>query len=66
MILPIVKIGTPLLRHQCKAVPPALLKSRRLRSLLNDMKTTMRRANGVGLAANQVAVDLNEIGRAHV
>ncbi len=61
MILPIVKIGTPLLRHKCKSVPPALIKSKRLRAFLNNMKRTMRHANGVGLAANQVAVNLNAL-----
>ncbi len=61
MILPIVKIGVPLLRRKCKPVAPGRLKSPALRKLLKDMEATMHDANGVGLAANQVAVDLNAL-----
>jgi peptide deformylase len=59
VILPIVKIGTPLLRQKCKAATPALLKSSHLRKILKQMEATMHQANGVGLAANQVNIDLS-------
>ena len=55
MILDIVQYGTPILRQRCKPVEQvddALLK------LVDDMLETMVAANGVGLAAPQVGVDL--------
>ncbi|HVM32387.1 MAG TPA: peptide deformylase [bacterium] len=58
MILPIVKIGTPLLRRKTAAVPSALAGSKGLKKLLGKMAATMRHADGVGLAANQVGVNL--------
>jgi peptide deformylase len=61
MILPIVKIGTPLLRQKCGAVSPNRLRSPQLRKLLRNMEATMHDANGVGLAANQVNVNLNAL-----
>ncbi|MGH7739774.1 MAG: peptide deformylase [bacterium] len=54
MILPLVKIGASRLRQKCRAVPAAQFNSARLRKILKDMKQTMYRTNGVGLAANQV------------
>lgn len=55
MTLDIVQYGTPILRQRCKPVEQvddALLK------LIDDMLETMVAANGVGLAAPQVGVDL--------
>jgi peptide deformylase len=54
MVLKIVRYPTPVLRAKCRAiteVTPAI------RQLAEDMIETMRDANGVGLAAPQVAVD---------
>ena len=52
-VLNIVKEGDPTLRKVCRPVteiPPRIL------TLLDDMKDTLHRANGVGLAAPQVGV----------
>ena len=54
MVLKIVRYPAPVLRAKCRAiteVTPAI------RQLADDMLETMRDANGVGLAAPQVAVD---------
>jgi peptide deformylase len=52
-ILPIVKYGDPILRKKAKPVDP---KDPALKKLAQDMKETMAKARGVGLAANQVGV----------
>lgn len=51
-ILPIVTYGHPVLRQKAKPVS----KSDAIRELVEDMFETMRNAQGVGLAANQVGV----------
>ncbi|MBE3577339.1 MAG: peptide deformylase [Limnochordales bacterium] len=45
--------GDPVLRQVAKPVPRV---TRRIRKLIHDMKETMYKANGVGLAAPQVGV----------
>jgi len=55
MALEIVHYGDPILRKVCKPVEDFSTLS----SLLDDMFDTMYEANGIGLAANQVGVDLN-------
>ncbi len=55
MALEIVHYGDPILRKVCKPVEDFSILS----PLLNDMFDTMYEANGIGLAANQVGVDLN-------
>lgn len=57
MKYPIVKIGTPVLRKKTRQVPRTRLKTAACRTFLKDMVTAMRRANGVGLAANQLGFD---------
>ena len=52
-ILKIVKFGDPLLRKSARPVEEI---TPRIRTLLDDMIETMRRANGCGLAAPQVGV----------
>ena len=54
MKLPIVKIGNPVLRRKTSNVPSRELKSKNFPAFLKQMVLTMRRAQGVGLAANQV------------
>jgi peptide deformylase len=51
MILPIVKYGTPVLRHKGKPVPAV---DASVKKLIANMLETMRDAKGVGLAAQQV------------
>ncbi|MDA0766977.1 MAG: peptide deformylase [Verrucomicrobia bacterium] len=55
MILPITQYGNPILRVRCKAVTEV---TEELQALAGDMIETMIDANGVGLAAPQVGLDL--------
>ncbi|WP_324717671.1 peptide deformylase [Carboxydochorda subterranea] len=52
-VLPILRIGAPVLRQKAK---PVQRVTRRHRKLIEDMRETMEKAPGVGLAANQVGV----------
>lgn len=53
--LPIVKIGNPLLRQKARPLAPRRARDETfLLPLLRQMTATMRAAQGVGLAANQV------------
>lgn len=54
-ILPIRIVGDPVLHHPTK---PVTQSPAELAQLIADMYETMDAANGVGLAANQVGVDL--------
>lgn len=70
-VLPIVRWGDPILHARCQRVERY---DAELHSLINNMFATMAAADGVGLAAPQVGVDLamfvydcpNEDGRRHV
>ena len=55
MILEIVQYGHPILRQRCRPVTEV---DHTLIQLVGDMLETMVHANGVGLAAPQVGVDL--------
>lgn len=55
MILDIVQYGDPILRKKCKSVECV---NEEILSLVENMLETMDDANGVGLAAPQVGVDL--------
>lgn len=55
MILDIVQYGHPILRQRCRTISEV---DEPLRQLVADMLETMVDANGVGLAAPQVDVDL--------
>jgi peptide deformylase len=54
-VRPIVTIGDPVLSTPCREVTEF---GEELRALINDMFATMYDAPGVGLAANQIGVDL--------
>ncbi len=54
-VLPIAKIGNPVLRQQAKTVDPATIGSRRIQEFIDDMFETMVHYEGIGLAAPQVA-----------
>ena len=56
-VLPIVRHGHPALRTPAAAVDPATVAGEEFQAFLDDMAETMQEANGVGLAAPQVAVD---------
>ena len=51
MILPIVAVGSPILRRKCIDISPDYPE---LEMLLENMKETMHEAHGVGLAAPQI------------
>lgn len=55
MTRPIVRYPDPVLRAKCR---PVTTVTPEIRTLAADMLETMREANGVGLAAPQVAVDV--------
>jgi peptide deformylase len=57
-VLPIVRLGHPVLRTPAEPVPAARLGGEELRRLVVDMVDTMRDADGVGLAAPQVGLGL--------
>ena len=50
----VVHYGNPILKNKCKPVT----NFSNLDSLINDMFDTMYEENGIGLAANQIDVDL--------
>lgn len=54
-ILKIVEYGSPILREKTKEVSKI---SKKIKTLITDMLDTMYHANGVGLAAPQVGVNL--------
>jgi peptide deformylase len=55
MILDIVQLGHPVLRERCRPIETV---DDEVRRLAEDMTETMYAANGIGLAAPQVAVPL--------
>jgi len=54
-VLPIAKIGNPILRQIANPVDPASIGSRCFQEFLDDMFETMVHYEGIGLAAPQVA-----------
>ena len=54
-VLEVVNYGNPILRKRCKQVTDFS----RLSDFIDDMFDTMYEEEGIGLAANQVGVDLN-------
>jgi len=54
-VLDIVKYGSPILRKACKPVTDFSI----LPPIIADMFDTMYEAEGIGLAANQVGLDMN-------
>lgn len=59
--LPIVKIGNPVLRMKAEIVAKDQIQEPRFQDFLQIMIRTMHRAQGVGLAANQVARSIQAI-----
>ena len=57
-LLAITKIGNPVLRQKAKLLSDDDLARPEIRRLIEDMIETMRKAEGVGLAANQVGEGL--------
>ncbi|HLS02000.1 MAG TPA: peptide deformylase [Beutenbergiaceae bacterium] len=57
-VLRVTQVGEEVLHRRCADVGPELVGSAELAGLVDDMFRTMYAAEGVGLAANQVGVDL--------
>ncbi|HEV8578141.1 MAG TPA: peptide deformylase [Thermoanaerobaculia bacterium] len=55
---PIVRLGHPALRTPAQAIAPERIGTPEIQSLIDDMVETMHEANGVGLAAPQVGLEL--------
>lgn len=60
-VLPLAFIGRTVLRKKTEAVEPGRIKAGELKTFVRDMIDTMRKNDGVGLAANQVGRDLRVI-----
>ncbi|HEY5600087.1 MAG TPA: peptide deformylase [Candidatus Manganitrophaceae bacterium] len=60
-ILKIVKLGNPILRRVAAEVTPAEAQDPAFQQFLEDMTETMRKLDGVGLAAPQVSVSKQAI-----
>ena len=56
-ILPILRMGNPVLRTPAGPVSPEVLAEAATQQLIDDMIETMHGADGVGLAAPQIGVD---------
>ncbi|WP_116707364.1 peptide deformylase [Actinomycetospora cinnamomea] len=56
-VRPVVVVGEPVLHRPTRPVTPEELGGASLRALVDDLFETMDAANGVGLAANQIADD---------
>ncbi|MCG8455517.1 MAG: peptide deformylase [Holophagales bacterium] len=54
----IVRLGHPALRTPAEALPPEQLEDPEIQTLIDDMLETMRAAEGVGLAAPQLGLEL--------
>ncbi len=57
-ILPITKLGHPILRRPAQPVDLMTINTKKFHALMTDMIDTMYAARGVGIAAPQVGVDL--------
>ena len=60
-VRPILKMGTPSLFEKSIPWPAAKFDSPELDALLADMKDSMRAANGAGLAAPQIGVNVRVV-----
>ncbi len=54
-LLPIAKLGNPVLRKLAQSVDPAEINGRAMQQFIDDMFETMVEAEGIGLAAPQVS-----------
>lgn len=57
-VLSRTELGNPILRKKAKKVPLKFLKTKKFKDLVKQMIYTMRRAEGVGLAAPQVGLTM--------
>lgn len=57
-VRPIRSIGDPILREMARDIAPDEIAGPEIQALIDDLIDTMRHADGAGLAANQIGVDL--------
>lgn len=57
-VLTLTEFGNPILRSGTKKVPLSFLKTKEFKDLEKGMINTMRKTNGVGLAAPQIGISL--------
>jgi peptide deformylase len=60
-IVSILKMGDARLQRVAQNLPEAMFGSRELQSLITDLLDTMQAANGAGIAAPQIGVDLRVV-----
>ncbi len=58
MLLKIVQVGEPVLREAARILTAEEIRSREIQKLIEDMRETMHKAPGVGLAAPQIGRSL--------
>jgi len=58
VVLKIVQVGEPVLRQKARPLSPEEIKSDAVQQLIDLMRSTMRDAPGVGLAAPQIGLPL--------
>lgn len=58
MPLKIAHVGEPVLRETARPLTPAEIRSKEIRQLIENMRETMHKAPGVGLAAPQIGLAL--------
>jgi peptide deformylase len=58
MLIPIVRVGDPVLRQQARSLSLQEIRSKEIQKLIEHMRETMREAPGVGLAAPQIGLSL--------
>lgn len=54
----IIRMGNPILRKEAKKVPLKDIRSAEITELIFDLLETMKKADGIGLAAPQIGVSL--------
>lgn len=54
MVLDVIKMGNPILREVCQAIPLVDITNDELQTFIDDLIDTMRDKNGAGIAASQV------------
>lgn len=56
MIKPLITMGHPTLRKKAKVIADDEFNSKELLQLVSDLKETMKKANGIGIAAPQINI----------
>ena len=60
-ILPVTQAGNPILVQTAQAVPTDAIQSNEIKAIISNMIDTMKKYNGVGIAAPQIDINLRII-----